>query len=308
VQVVKSVSFLRIKHFPLRAYYFGTLYYTGRSCESFQAGVELIGVPETEGDAEVISAIHDYLRSLGLRDLIVSIGHVGIVRSIVEKLRGERRREVEQAFREKNISLLRDLLGEGVVSELPLAQGGSEILDILSSLGFVREREELENLGELLSSGGVRFVYDLSEVREFPYYTGVVFEFFCPGVGSPVAGGGRYDRLSEVYGESFPATGGTVYLDLMMDVLVPEREEKDFFILDLSEDKRFGFRLASLLRDKGYKVGRDIVSRSLQRSLEYAFEEGYSKVVAIKDEKSVKVYTGVGEFVNMSLKEFLELF
>lgn len=308
VQVVKSVSFLRIKRFPLRIYYFGTLYRTGQNCESFQAGVELIGVREIEGDAEVITAIHDYLRSLGLRNLVVSIGHVGIVRKILSGLKAEEREEVERAFREKNVSLLREVFGESVVSELPLAQGGREVLSLLDELNLRREKEELETLGELLETAGVGFTYDLSEVREFPYYTGVVFEFFCPEAGYPVAGGGRYDRLSEIYGEQFPATGGTVYIDLAMNLLSAGVEKKDFFLLDLSEGKRFGFRVAALLRGKGYKVGRDIVRRGIRQSLEYAFSEGYGRVVLIKDEGDVRIYTGPEEFTEVSLKEFLELF
>ncbi len=308
VQVVKSVSFLRMKHFPLRIYYFGTLYYTGGRSESFQTGIELIGVPETEGDAEVVTALHDYLRSLGFRDLIVSIGHVGIVRRILSEVEERFREEVALAFREKNVTLLRSHFGDESVSELPLVQGGEEVLETLSLLGFEEEREELEALGNLLSQAGVAFVYDLSEVREFPYYTGAVFEFFCPQIGSPIAGGGRYDRLSEVYGERFPATGGTVYLDLLMSAMDPRREEKDLFILDLSEDKRYGFRIASLLRSRGYRVGRDIVRRGVQHSIVYAFAEGYRKVVLIRDERDVRLYTSAKEYTTMSLKEFLELF
>ena len=308
VQVVKSVSFLRIRHFPLRIYYFGTLYRVGQSYESFQAGVELIGVREIEGDAEVVTAIHDYLRSLGLRDLMVSIGHVGIVRKILSDLEEEERDRVERAFREKNVSLLREVFGQSVVSELPLAQGGREVLTLLDELNLRREKEELETLGGLLETAGVRFSYDLSEVREFPYYTGVVFEFFCPEAGHPVAGGGRYDRLSEVYGEQFPATGGTVYIDLAMNLLSAGVEEKDFFLLDLSEGKRFGFRVASLLRGKGYRVGRDIVRRGIRQSLEYAFSEGYRRVVLIRDEEDVRIYTGPEEFTRVNLKEFFELF
>ncbi len=307
-QVVKSVSFLRVWHFPLRIYYFGTLFSTsGNTYEKFQTGIELIGVGEVEGDAEVISAIYSYLRSLGLDDLTVSVGHVGIVKNILARVEDDKRTEFRRAFKEKNLTLLKDTLGGGIISELPLFQGKEEILGVLDELGFRKEREELELLGRHLSEAGVSYIYDLSEVRDFPYYTGIVFEIFHPKVGSPVAGGGRYDSLSEVYGERFPSTGGTVYVDLLMSLLEPRKEKKDFFVIDLSEDKRFGFKIASILRSKGYKVGRDIVSRAYEHSLDYAFSEGYEKAVVILDEKDVKVYTTVKNFTQLSLKEFLEL-
>ena len=308
-QVVRSVSFFKVWHYPLRVYYFGTLFSSeGSTYEKFQAGVELIGVKEIEGDAEVISAVHEFLKGLGLKEITVTVGHVGIVRSILSRIEEEKREQVKRAFMEKNLSFLRTAFGGGPESELPLAQGGDEVLDLLRDLGLEREREELTEIGRHLSAEGINFIYDLSEVREFPYYTGVVFEMFVPELGAPVAGGGRYDELSKLYGGDFPATGGTVYVDKLLEVIDSDKEKKDFFVVDLSEEKEFGFKIASYLRRKGYKVGRDIVRRNLEHSLDYAFEEGYTKVVVLLDDKDVRIYTTPKDFQMFTLKDFLELF
>ncbi len=308
VQVVKSVSFLRTCQFPLRIYYFGTVFSVGDVLERFQTGIELIGVPQVEGDAEVISAIYTYLKSLGFSNLKVSVGHIGVVEKVLLSVNNSKREIVRKAFKEKNLSLLRGIFGKDKRAELPLLQGGYEILNVLADIGFEEERELLEMLGKLLDQADVNFSYDLAEVREFPYYTGIVFEIFTPDTGFPIAGGGRYDRLSEVYGESFAATGGTVYLDRVLSITKPELCKKDFFILDTTEDKKYGFKVASYLRGKGYKVGRDIVKRSLKHSLEYAFSEGYNRVVVIEDKGKVSIYTNTNEFISVNLKEFLKLF
>lgn len=306
IQVLRSVSFFKIWHYPLRVYYFGTVFSSlGKTYEKFQAGIELIGVREVEGDAEVIAAVHEYLKGLGLKEITVAVGHVGIVRSILSRVEEEKRELFKRAFMEKNLSFLRSALG-GPASELPLAQGGDEVLGLLGELGLEREREELEELGRLLSQEGINFIYDLSEVREFPYYTGIVFEMFVPSIGVPIAGGGRYDELSKLYGGDFPATGGTVYVDRLVEVLNTEKGRKDFFVVDLS-GKNLGFRVASYMRRKGYKVGRDIVRRNLKHSLEYAFGEGYEKVVVLLEDR-VELYTEVGNSQTLSLKDFLELF
>jgi len=164
-QVVKSISFFKIWHFPLRVYYFGTLFsLSGSTYEKFQTGIELIGVREIEGDAEVIAAVHDYLKALGLKDLVVSIGHVGIVEKILSRVDEEKRDEIRQAFREKNVSLLRTTFSGDSISELPLIQGGFEVLSILDKLGLEKEKRELETIGRLLSEAEVNFIYDLSEV------------------------------------------------------------------------------------------------------------------------------------------------
>ena len=308
-QVVRSVSFLNTRHYPLRVYYFGTVFSSaGSTFEKFQTGIELIGVRETEGDAEVISAVHEYLKRLGLKNITVAVGHVGVVNGVLSKLDKEKRETVKKAFMEKNLSFLRTVFGNGPEAELPLAQGGEEVLELLNDLGLEEVEKELRKLGRHLSQEGINFIYDLSEVREFPYYTGIVFEAFVPELGMPVAGGGRYDELSRLYGSDFPATGGTVYVDKLPEVMDFKKERKDFFVVDLSEGKEFGFRIASYLRKRGYKVGRDIIRRSLKHSLDYAFGEGYSKVAVLIDEEDVRVYTTPWDFQVFTLKKFLELF
>ena len=118
---------------------------------------------------------------------------------------------------EKNITTLREFFGgREEVAELVLLQGGEEVLEILQGQVSEKVMEELKKAGEYLSRKEINFLYDLSEVREFPYYSGLVFEIFHRDVGSPVAGGGRYDRLSKVVGNDFPATGGAVYLSKLI--------------------------------------------------------------------------------------------
>ncbi len=97
-------------------------------------------------------------------------------------------------------------------------------------------------------------------------------------------------------------------MDKLLEIIDSEKEKKDFFVVDLSEGKEFGFKIASYLRKKGYKVGRDIVRRNLEHSLDYAFGEGYTKVVVLLDDKDVRVYTTPKDFQMFTLKDFLELF
>ena len=56
---------------------------------------------------------------------------------------------------------------------------------------------------------------DLGVRRDWPYYSGIVFEAYAPGVGAPVAMGGRYDGLGERFGRARPAVGFAIALDLL---------------------------------------------------------------------------------------------
>ncbi len=305
-QVVRSVTFLKRWHFPMRLYYFGTLFSAGDTYESFQVGIELVGAKTLKGDVEVITALYDYIRALGIKDATVSVGHVNIVRNILNRLPPGERNLARQAFKERNVSYLRTAFGGELIPRLPFLHDREEAISAVLQLGMEKEARELEEVGDMLSEGGVRYIYDLSEVRELPYYTGIVFEMYLPQVGYPIGGGGRYDDLSRLYGEHFPATGGGIYIDRLLEVISPVREKKDLFIVDTS-NRGTGSKLARILRAEGYKVGVELTNRAVEHSVDYAFGEGYVKVVVILDERNVRLYTTVKEYQLMSLKELLKL-
>jgi len=199
-----------------RYYYFGKVFrYTDTLEEHAEAGIEVLGDGSVDADASVIEAIFSYVRSLGLEEVMVSVGHVGIVEKILQEVEESRRDEVRRLFIEKNISSLSKWISlpRGIGAEdLLLAQGGEEVLRLLGRLGLEEVAESLHQIGRFLQKEDVSFIFDLTEIREFPYYSGVVFEVFHRDVGSPIAGGGRYDRLVKTLGGNFPATGGAVYL------------------------------------------------------------------------------------------------
>ncbi len=211
-QVVRQVSLMREREFPLLFYYTGKVFkYTSSLEEMPEAGVEIIGDSSLDADIKVIEALHAFLTSLGFKELTVIMGHVGVVESLTKGM--EKKEEIKRAFREKNLTSLRKLLnGREEIAELVLKQGGEEVLDALRVEGSSVALEDLRKAGKHLREKGINFLYDLSEVREFPYYSGLVFEIFHRDIGSPIAGGGRYDKLSRVVDDSFPATGGAVYL------------------------------------------------------------------------------------------------
>ncbi len=97
-------------------------------------------------------------------------------------------------------------------SERLRALAGEHGLDLTGALAFFDAR------AEALAAAGV----DLSTLRyraafgrTLDYYTGFVFEIGAPGLGEPLAGGGRYDRLVSYLGarEPIPAVGFALYLD-----------------------------------------------------------------------------------------------
>ncbi|HLM08509.1 MAG TPA: ATP phosphoribosyltransferase regulatory subunit [Thermoleophilaceae bacterium] len=211
----------------------------GEPREFLQAGIELIGVPGAEGDAEVVALAVAALDAAGLRRHRVGVGDGALYRRLLASFR---------VPEEAHLPLLetlsrRDLVGlEGQVDQLELAQdehdllvrlpqlrGGRDVLDRAESeAAGAPTRAALEGLRvlhDLLAERGVadRVIFDLGLVRELGYYTGAVFEVYDPAVGFTLGGGGRYDDLIGRFGRDLPACG--LALDVQRVHLAQAAEE-----------------------------------------------------------------------------------
>jgi ATP phosphoribosyltransferase regulatory subunit len=208
---------------PFRLCYFAHAYRAvergvGEPREFLQGGVELIGVPGAEGEAEVVALTVAALDEAGLRRHRVGVGDGSLYRSLLFSL------EVPE---DRHLPLLeclsrRDLVGlelgisslrlgnheRELLVKLPELRGGPEVLE--RAAGPVAEAVEgLRSLHDLLEQRGVaeRVIFDLGLVRELGYYTGAVFEVYDPAVGFALGGGGRYDELLGRFGRDLPACG-----------------------------------------------------------------------------------------------------
>ena len=281
---------------PLRLHYVTSVFrydepHVGRYREFYQAGVELIGLPNPEGDAEMIAMTVEGLRALGLGRFQIDVGQADFFRGILEDLAVEPAvaRELRDALGRKDLSAL-----ERLVADLAAPAAATELLLALPALygrGDVLERAErlvksarseaalgkLAEVYRLLRAYGLAdsVLLDLGEVRGFDYYSGVHFEAYVTGLGAPLVGGGRYDQMLAHFGYDCPATGfafdiGRALLALASQGAEPALSGPDFFVIDFTADKTRALAISRRLRDAGAAVARDIISRPLAESLGYA--------------------------------------
>ncbi len=213
VSLARFLSSLRNLELPLKVFYWGNVFSLTDDIERFQMGIEHLGVEEVRNDAEVIRKLCEYLKECSVMDFVVNIGHMGIVNGMLERYPDKQR--IIKALFEKNFSELKD---HTELTELLYMQGGKEVIEEFASKHseFSKECEELYELSEYLE--GIPVIFDLSEIRLQPYYTGIVFEVFHPKIGYPLAGGGRYNKLYSLFGRDIPAVGGAVYLDRLLEL------------------------------------------------------------------------------------------
>jgi ATP phosphoribosyltransferase regulatory subunit len=217
---------------PLRLSYSGRVYRQepergGRPRETLQVGAELLGESGLAADLEMVRLTLTLVRSAGLQDFQVNLGHVGVLApglaAVDEPLRSEVRRWIDRKDRG---SLCRALAGTGGAAEalttLPFVIGRHDAL-----LGAVNgappaARAGLEHLlaldDALTADERGHIVYDLGEVRGLDYYTGMQFEVYVAGAGRAVGAGGRYDELMGRFGRPMAAVGVSLDLDSIAEV------------------------------------------------------------------------------------------
>ncbi len=101
-------------------------------------------------------------------------------------------------------------------------QALAQVRSLLEPLGCAKGIAELEQVYDQLAAAGLesKLLIDFSVMSSFDYYTGLVFEVYAPGLGSPLGGGGRYDNLLAQYGApQVPAAGFAFYLEQVMAAL-----------------------------------------------------------------------------------------
>ena len=220
---------------PFRLCYFAHAYRESRRAgelrEFLQGGIELVGVPGAEGDAEVVALTLTALDEAGLARHRIGVGDGALYRSLLASSavpEEQHRPLLERLSRRDLAGLARDVAELGLpeserelLTRLPELRGGAEVLDEAGDAvaGLRAVHDELERRGV-----ADRVIFDLGLVRELGYYTGAVFEVYDPAVGFALGGGGgRYDELIGRFGRPLPACG--IALDVQRVHIAQAAEE-----------------------------------------------------------------------------------
>jgi len=276
---------------PLKLFYFGPCFryenpQSGRYREFYQFGAEIIGSNTPETDAEAVALASALIESIGLKNYIVRVGNISILRDMLKesKLSEEKISEglhyldkndedrFSQFAKENGLSEGRALSMKSVRN----TKGGIEALDKLNLCGGKDYLKEFMECISLLGIGKCQL--DLGIVRGLDYYTGMVFEIDAPSLGAEkqVAGGGSYDLVPLFGGEQVFTTGFAIGFDRVL--LAREKESPlsissgiDAYVIPMSDSsRRTALEIVGALRKAGLSVDFDMMRRSLSKNLKYA--------------------------------------
>ncbi|MCH3958462.1 MAG: histidine--tRNA ligase [Selenomonas sp.] len=287
-----------------KLFYIGSMFrydrpQAGRMREFHQFGVEALGEENPAVDAEIIMLAMDFLQSLGLKDLKLSLNSVGC-----PKCRPVYRKVLQDFFRDKLDELCDDckdrfersplrILDCKADADKPFMADAPKITDCLCE----ECQDHFHKVQDYLTQAGIDFELDARLVRGLDYYTKTAFEVkYAPlGAQSAVAGGGRYDGLvEEMGGKPTPAVGFAtglerVLLALEKQELLPAMDKQtDAFVVALGEAAQGpAFQLLTRLRQAGLKAGMDYAGRSMKAQMKQANKAG-ARFALIIGEDEVK--------------------
>lgn len=224
---------------PIRLCYSGEVFRwdeprAGRRYEFHQIGLEHIGSDRLEADTEALVIAIEALRSIGLDDFTITVGHVDFFNGIAEQLALDQasRREMSELIDRKDTERLDLFLAGQTAAEtrrgfcrLITLAGGPEIVAeahaLVSNPTSRAALDDLQRVYRIATEIGIdpHIEIDLGDVGGLDYYTGLTFKIFAHGLGGALGRGGRYDALLAKFGFPQPAVGFSLCLDSLAQIL-----------------------------------------------------------------------------------------
>jgi histidyl-tRNA synthetase len=268
----------------------------GREREFWQLNVDLFGVAGTAADVETITMAHALMKAFGATDKMYTIrindrqlieammhdylGLTTVQSELMIKLFDRKGKIPHEAFRDQAVEIFgTEYAPEGLKKIAKLISSN----DIDSLPKELSELDAVKNLRELFHSiygaGVHNAVFDITLMRGFDYYTGMVFEVFDnhPDNNRAMFGGGRYDGLVTLFGADpvptvgFAPGGTTMEVFLRSHELLPELSSTtDVYMIVLGDVERGAQKLARELREEGVNVAVDITGRKLDKQIKAA--------------------------------------
>ena len=276
----------------------------GRYRQFRQYGIEAIGSPHPEQDAEVITIAYELLVELGIKDITLKLNSIGS-----SECRNEYRQALKD-FLQPNLDNLSEtsrkrfdsnpmrILDTKIDFEIALLQDAPTITSFLT-LDDANHFDEVQIYLEALD---VPFTLDTALVRGLDYYNRTTFEIISSKLGAQDAlcGGGRYDKLAKTLGgKQTPAVGFAAGLERILiamdEVDTDQKIQADkIYLIGLGDAVRpTMLKILGEARKAGLIMEFDSLRRSIKSQMREANKIGASLAIIIGDkelkDKSVQI-------------------
>lgn len=303
--------------YPLRWYSIPNLWryerpQRGRLREHWQLNVDLFGLADMQAEIEMIQVADAILKSFGathdmysikvnsrqLMDFIMRdyLKLDGVQMHMAAKLIDRMHKMSPAVFAAEADALFtpsqRD---EGVNNKLVGILRTKQIHHLPEAIREHQSAKDLKTLIDTLQAAHVTNVeFDVTVMRGFDYYTGIVFELFDkhPDNNRSMMGGGRYDGLVGLFGvEPVPTVGfgwGDVTLQNFLeghDLMPNIRPETDVYVILIGDIYSRAQRVIEDLRAMGANVAVDLTGKKPDKQIKVAVKKGIHYVLFIGEKE-----------------------
>ncbi len=303
--------------YPLRWYSIPNLWryerpQRGRLREHWQLNVDVFGIEDMHAEAELIQladgilkefgATHDmyaiYINSRALMDYIMH-GYLGLDQTQAHMLAKliDRMHKIEHAAFVAEVDAIFTPTQRDAGASNKLL-GLLKIKQINHLPEVVREQPAAKDLAALLATLEQARItnvhFDMTIMRGFDYYTGIVFEIFDknPDNNRSMMGGGRYDGLVGLFGVEPIATVGFGWGDVTMqnfleghNLLPKLRPETDAYIVLIGDVHEKAQGVINDMRAMGLNVAVDFSGRKPDKQIKVAAKKGIHYAIFIGEKE-----------------------
>lgn len=294
--ITPSIARCAAKYFgeedmPIRLCYMGNTFinnssYQGRLKESTQLGAELLGDSSVDADAEMLSMAVSCLKTAGLKDFQISVGHADFFRALMEAagLFEEQEEELRNLISNKNFFGVQEFVETlNLNTELKNLFGMfgnfyAGMDELLTAKKYTKKYpriekaiNDLEELHTILQMYGIsRYIsFELGVISSYQYYTGIVFTGYTFGSGEAIVKGGRYDKLLNRFGKDSASIGFVIVIDQLMAALSRQKidiplNQQQILLVYKADARMQAIHLAEEIRAQG--ASAELILRDIKKS------------------------------------------
>jgi len=287
---------------PQRLWYIGPMYrherpQKGRYRQFHQVGVEALGFPGPDVDAELIlmcARLWGDLRLAGIRLQLNSLGSLDERLAHREALVAYLRRaeaDLDADSRRRLATNPLRVLDSKNPALQPIISAAPRLIDYLGEASL----EHFDGVQRILKDAGIDYAIDHRLVRGLDYYNRTVFEWITDRLGAQgtVCGGGRYDGLfAQIGGKPATAAGFAMGIERLIalmrdDSALAAGATQDVYLAHQGDAAdRYAFTVAERLRDHGFWVTHHCGGGSFKAQLKRADASGARVAVIVGDDEA----------------------
>lgn len=276
-----------------------------------QCGIELFDSSSPYADAEVITVAIESLKTLGIENIHIDLGHSQFVHAFLKHIGIRSDADIayyHKLLDNKNIVALNNSLYSADIEKkyiekiYDLAMLFGDYDDVMNKAANICANAKMEqNLVEisniftaLKSYGADKYVHlDLGFSNPMNYYSGIIFKGYVNSHGETVLSGGRYDNLANTFANRSSACGFGQNIDVTIDIMLKKQQleksdNKTIYITGSHEQNKA--LIASVLRGRNVKCIVDLNYDYKDNNNEFIIINVGSNNTEVKINNQTKIY------------------